>query len=131
MTAGQGIVALPTLEDIVAESAVEGIVAIPTVEDIVAQSAVEGVAVFVAVEVVRLVAAVQFVVAFGLLAVKRWAWILALVGVALTVIEGVIGMLTGGPFAFMCGTLGLIVPVIILIYLLRPSVRSAFGVGAT
>lgn len=75
-----------------------------------------------------LTAVVQIVVAFGLLAMKKWAWILALVGVALTVIEGFFGMFAGGPFAFMCGTIGLIVPVIILIYLLRPSIRSLFGI---
>jgi hypothetical protein len=74
---------------------------------------------------------VQFVVAFGLLAMKKWAWVLALVGVALTIIEGIIAMFTGGAFAFMCGTLGLIIPVLILIYLLTKDVRSAFGVDAT
>jgi len=73
-------------------------------------------------------AGVQIVVAFGLLGVKRWAWVLALVGAALTVVQGVIGMFTGGVFAFMCGSIGLILPVIILIYLLRPGVRRAFAV---
>jgi hypothetical protein len=76
-------------------------------------------------------AIVQFAIAFGLLAMKKWAWILALIGVALTVIQGLIGLFTGGPFGFMCGSLGLIVPVIILVYLLLPSTRQAFGVGAT
>lgn len=73
-------------------------------------------------------AGVQIVVAFGLLGVKRWAWVLALVGAALTVVQGVIGMFTGGVFAFMCGSIGLILPVIILVYLLRPGVRRAFAV---
>jgi len=72
-------------------------------------------------------AVVQIVVAFGLLGMKKWAWILALIGVALTVLQGVVGMLGGGAFAFMCGSLGLIMPVIILVYLIRPGVRSAFG----
>jgi hypothetical protein len=76
-------------------------------------------------------AIVQFVVAIGLLSMKKWAWILALIGVGLTVVQGVIGLFAGGPFGFMCGGLGLIIPVIILIYLLRPAIRSAFGVGAT
>ena len=76
-----------------------------------------------------LAASVQFVTAFGLLAMKRWAWILALAGVVLTVVEGLIGVFTGGPFGFMCGSLGLIVPVIILVYLLLNSTRQAFGVG--
>jgi hypothetical protein len=76
-------------------------------------------------------ASVQLVTAFGLLAMKKWAWILALISVALTVIEGLIGLFAGGPFGFMCGSLGLIVPVIILVYLLLASTRQAFGVGAT
>jgi len=76
-------------------------------------------------------AVVQLAVAFGLLAMKKWAWILALIGVALMVIQGVISMFAGGVFGFMCGGLALIIPVIILIYLLRPTIRGAFGVGAT
>jgi hypothetical protein len=75
-------------------------------------------------------AVVQFAVAFGLLAMKKWAWILALIGVGLTVVQGVISMFAGGVFGFMCGGLGLIIPVLILIYLLRPTIRGAFGVGA-
>jgi hypothetical protein len=78
-----------------------------------------------------LAASVQFVTAFGLLAMKKWAWILALAGVVLTVVEGMIGVFTGGPFGFMCGSLGLIVPAIILVYLLLNSTRQAFGVGTT
>jgi hypothetical protein len=77
-----------------------------------------------------IVAIVQFVVAFGLLAMKKWSWILALIGVGLTVIQGLVNMFSGGAFGFMCGSIGLIIPVIILIYLLQPSVRSIFGVGS-
>jgi len=73
-------------------------------------------------------AVVQIVVAFGLLGMKKWAWILALIGAGLTIIQGVVGMFGGGAFAFMCGSLGLILPVFILVYLLRPGVRSAFDI---
>ena len=76
-------------------------------------------------------AVVQFIVAIGLLSMKKWAWILALIGVGLTVVQGVVSLFAGGPFGFMCGGLALIIPVIILIYLLRPTIRGAFGVGAT
>ena len=72
-------------------------------------------------------AAVQIVVAFGFLSMKRWAWILAIIGLGLTFIEGAIGMLSGGLFALMCGSLGLIIPAIILFYLLRADTRAAFG----
>jgi hypothetical protein len=79
---------------------------------------------------VGIIAAIlQFVIAFGLLAMKRWAWFLALIGVAITVIQGLIGVFSGGPFAFMCGILGLLIPVGILVYLLLGSTRQAFGIG--
>lgn len=73
-------------------------------------------------------ALIQLAVAFGLLAMKRWAWILALVSVALTVVQGIAGILAGGAFAFMCGLMGLLIPAGILIYLLTPPIRRAFGV---
>jgi hypothetical protein len=72
-------------------------------------------------------ALVQIVVAIGLLSLKKWAWILALVSVALTVLQGIVGIFGGGPFAFMCGILGLAIPVGILIYLLLPGTRRVFG----
>ena len=78
-----------------------------------------------------IVAIVQFVIAFGLLAMKKWAWLLGLIGVVLTVVEGLIGVFGGGPFAFMCGILGMFIPIIILVYLLLNSTRRAFGVGTT
>ena len=53
-------------------------------------------------------------VGIGLLKMKKWAWILALFGVGLTVVQGIVGIFGGGPFAFMCGSLGLIIPVAIL-----------------
>lgn len=74
-----------------------------------------------------LTALVQIVVALGLLSLKRWAWILALVSVALTVVQGIVGIFGGGPFAFMCGILGLAIPLGILIYLLLPGTRRVFG----
>jgi len=73
-------------------------------------------------------AIVQIVVAIGLLSMKRWAWFLALVSVALTVVQGIVGIFGGGPFAFMCGILGLAIPLGILIYLLLPGIRRAFGI---
>jgi len=73
-------------------------------------------------------AVVQIVVAFGLLGMKKWAWILALIGVVMTVFQGVVGIFGGGAFAFMCGSIGLVLPVIILVYLLRPEIRRTFGI---
>jgi hypothetical protein len=72
-------------------------------------------------------AVVQIVVAFGLLGMKKWAWNLALIAIALTVLEGIVGMINGGVFAIMCGSIGLILPGIMLVYLLRPNTRRAFN----
>ena len=72
-------------------------------------------------------AVIDLVVAFGLFTLKRWAWLLALLGVAITFITGIMGLFSGGLIAFCCGVLGLIVPGAILYYLLQPDVRRVFG----
>ena len=75
-------------------------------------------------------AMVQIIVAFGLASMKKWAWILAIIAVGLTILQGIMGIFAGGTFVFMCGSLGLILPAIILFYLLRADIRTAFGVGS-
>ena len=75
-----------------------------------------------------LIAAVHIAVGVGLFLMQKWAWYLAIVAVGLTVVQGVIGMFGGGLFAFMCGFLGLLVPAVILIYMIMPKVRQAFGI---
>jgi uncharacterized membrane protein (DUF2068 family) len=75
-----------------------------------------------------LTAVAQIVVAIGLMGMKKWAWFLALASVALTVVQGIVGIFGGGPFALMCGILGLAIPVGILVYLLLPGIRQAFGI---
>ena len=72
-------------------------------------------------------AVIDLIVAYGLLALKRWAWLLALVGVGITVVSGVLGLFSGGFVAVCCGVIGLIIPAAILYYLLQPDVRRAFG----
>ena len=74
-----------------------------------------------------LTAVVQIVVAFGLLGMLKWAWYLAVIGAGLNIIQGLLVIFGGGLWGFMCGAIGLIIPVIILVYLLRPAIRSAFG----
>jgi uncharacterized membrane protein (DUF2068 family) len=71
--------------------------------------------------------ALELAVAWGLSALKKWAWYLALVGVGLTAVQGLTGLFEG-TFAFICGVLGLLAPVIILVYLLSKDVRKLFGV---
>lgn len=72
-------------------------------------------------------AMLDFIIAYGLLNLRPWGWMLALIGLAITVITGVMGLMSGGFFAICCGLLGLLVPAGILYYLLRPDVRRAFG----
>jgi len=74
-----------------------------------------------------LAAIVQIVVAFGLAALQKWSWYLAVFGAGLTVIEGIFGMFTGGVFGWICGSMGLLIPVIVLIYLLQKNTRNVFG----
>ncbi len=74
-----------------------------------------------------LAAALQIVAGFGLLALKKWAWILALISIAVTIVQGVVGMLSSGLFVFLCGVFGLVIPIAMLIYLLRRETRAVFG----
>ena len=71
---------------------------------------------------------VQILTGFGLLAMKKWAWILAIIAIGLSVLQGIIGMFNGGIFSFMCGGIGLVIPVIMLIYLLTANIRRWFGI---
>jgi hypothetical protein len=71
-------------------------------------------------------AIVQIVVAYGLLKLRPWAWLLAIIAVGLNVVGGILGMFGGGIWAFCCGLFGLIIPGAILIYLFRPHVRQVF-----
>jgi len=73
-------------------------------------------------------AGVQIVVGFGLLGMKKWAWYLATIAVAITVIQGIVQIFTGGLYGFMCGSIAVILPIIILVYLLTPSIRQNFNV---
>lgn len=75
-----------------------------------------------------LAALVQIAVGFGMFSMQRWAWWLALLAVGLTVIQGLIGMLDGGLFGFLCASLGLIFPLLVLFYLLSGRIRQAFGI---
>ena len=72
-------------------------------------------------------AIVQIVVAYGLLKLRPWSWLLAIVAVGLNVVGGALGMFSGGLWTFCCGLFGLIIPVAILVYLFRPDVKRAFG----
>lgn len=73
-------------------------------------------------------AGLQIVVGFGLLGMKKWAWYLTLVAVGFNVLQGIVQIFTGGLYGFMCGSIAILIPVIILVYLLTPEIRKAFGI---
>jgi hypothetical protein len=74
-------------------------------------------------------AIVQIAVGIGLLGMKTWSWYLAVIAIGLSVIQGLVGMFGGGTFALLCGALWLLIPVGVLVYLARGSMRELFGVG--
>ncbi len=78
--------------------------------------------------IITITAAVQLAVGLGLFGMKKWAWYLALIGIGLSVLQGIAGVGSGGMFALVCGGAGLIIPVIVLIYLLTHNIRSAFDI---
>lgn len=73
--------------------------------------------------------AVQIAVGIGLLRLKTWAWYLAVLAIGLSVIQGLIGLFNGSTFAILCGAMWLLIPVVVLVYLTRASMRELFGVG--
>ncbi len=78
--------------------------------------------------VITLTAAVQLAVGIGLFGMKKWAWYLALIGIGLSVLQGISGIAGGGMFALVCGGAGLIIPIIVLVYLLSQDIRNAFDI---
>jgi hypothetical protein len=72
---------------------------------------------------------IQIVVGFGLLGMQKWAWYVAVAGIALGIIQGVIGLFGGGTFGFICGSLWLVVPIAALVYLLTRGLRKAYHVN--
>lgn len=70
--------------------------------------------------------AVQIFAGLGLLRLAKWAWLLALLGVGLQVVSGFLGLFGNGIGGFICGGIFLVIPVLLLLYLLRPDIRAAF-----
>jgi len=72
-------------------------------------------------------AGLQIFTAIGLFGMKRWGWFLALISAGITLLQGALGLFSGGFFGFLCGAIWLIVPALIFFYLLKPDVRAAFN----
>ena len=73
-------------------------------------------------------AVVQFAVAIGLLKIKSWAWYLAIIATGLTIVQGVLGMSSGGISVTFFGFTGILVPAGILVYLMQPKIWYLYGV---
>lgn len=73
-------------------------------------------------------AVIQFVVAIGLLKIKSWAWYLAIIATGLTIVQGVLGMSSGGISVVVFGFTSILVPVGIFIYLMQPKIWYLYGV---
>jgi hypothetical protein len=71
----------------------------------------------------------QIVVGFGLLGMQKWAWFAAVIGVGLAIVQGIVGLFNGGTFGFICGSLWLVIPIGVLVYLLLPGVRKAYRIN--
>ena len=74
--------------------------------------------------------AVQIATGIGLLQMKSWSWYLAFIAIGLNIISGLFGLFSGGLLSCLCATIGLIIPVAIAVYLLRPEIRDLFEIGA-
>lgn len=79
---------------------------------------------FLILGIVLLVFAIlTFVLAWGFLKGKKWAWWLGVILAVLQIISGVVSIISSG----VSGIISTLIPVLILIYLLQPSVKNWFG----
>ena len=63
----------------------------------------------------------------GALYLKSWAWIVGVVAAGISSLSAILGLFTNG-LGWICLTLpSLVLPIGILVYLLMPGVRKAFG----
>ena len=62
---------------------------------------------------------------FGMLSLQQWAWWLGLVGAVWSLASSIWGLTQGASWCF--ALLGMLLPAIVVIYLLQPRVRQAFG----
>ena len=70
-------------------------------------------------------AAISLVAGFGMLSLKTWAWWLGLIGAAWSLASSIWGLTQGASWCLALPAL--ILPAIVIIYLLQPRVRQAFG----
>lgn len=66
---------------------------------------------------------------YGLYRLKGWAWLVAIAAAALSLALALYGILQNGIglFFFCFGVWDLLIPIVVLVYLYRATVRKAFG----
>jgi uncharacterized membrane protein (DUF2068 family) len=70
-------------------------------------------------------AVISLVAGFGMLSLMTWAWWLGLIGAVWSLASSIWGLTQGASWCF--ALLGALLPAIVVIYLLQPRVRQAFG----
>jgi hypothetical protein len=65
----------------------------------------------------------QIIIGMGVLARAPWAWLLAGVAAVISLINPVVGLLSGN----LWGLIGLIIPCVVLYFLMQPEVKREFG----
>jgi uncharacterized membrane protein (DUF2068 family) len=74
--------------------------------------------------VALIIGILKLIYGWGLWTLQSWSWLLAVIGSALSLLQGLYGIISGGNVGD--GILAVIIARIILWYLYRPTVRSAF-----
>jgi hypothetical protein len=70
-------------------------------------------------------AAISLAAGFGMLSLKQWAWWLGLIGATWSLASSIWGATQGASWCF--ALIGMLLPAIVVIYLLQPRIRQAFG----
>ncbi len=79
--------------------------------------------------VLLIMAFLAFLIAYGFLKGRGWSWTLAMVLLVLSIIFSVLSWILSGlnPAGLVSMLIGILIPVIIVIYLTRPRVKAWFG----
>jgi len=80
---------------------------------------------FIGFYAMAIAVAISLVAGFGMLSLKTWAWWLGLIGAAWSLASSIWGLTQGASWCLALPAL--ILPAIVIIYLLQPRVRQAFG----
>lgn len=113
-----------------------GLAALTSMQDFIDQLGTEvpqwlldaGPVLFGAAGVVLLIMAIiAFLLAWGFLKGKRWAWIVGIIFVVLSILSSIVSaVFTGSLVSIATLGLSILIPIIILVYLLLPSTKAWF-----